>query len=356
MSLYSSSISAWDDDLRVTFFDVGQGDCTLIRLPKGSEGPNSAILIDCPKGRSRQILKALDELNVNRLEMVIITHTDEDHCGGIPDVLLGLSRKVVSDDRAIGQVLYVRDAPVRPGQTAPSRAYVRLADVVLTLEEEGKLYWHEPYLETRDIEEVRLQFLHPDKRDAWRSLASLDRNTPSQVLLLEYKGFRLLFAADLTQKSWDSIIRRTKSSLGADVDIENLLKVAVLKIPHHGGAWQSLERMKSMFGLLQPAYVVISAGSNNKYGHPSPLIFEALKDVSSLKRVLCTQATAHCCELNATSAYSCAGNVDIVINGNELTVYPDFSSHHARMLNGNLAPACARWINLLVENPWDIEI
>src|SRR5689334_17470899 len=79
--------------LHVTFVDVGQGDSTLIHLPGTINSGQSAILIDCPAGRSRTILDMLQKHHINRIELIIVTHSDDDHCGGLIDIIGDFSHK-----------------------------------------------------------------------------------------------------------------------------------------------------------------------------------------------------------------------------------------------------------------------
>ena len=70
-------------ELRVSFLDVGQGDAIFIEAPSGRQ-----VLIDAGKNRSvvRQLSKQMPWYD-RSIDVVIATHPDADHIGGLPDIL-----------------------------------------------------------------------------------------------------------------------------------------------------------------------------------------------------------------------------------------------------------------------------
>lgn len=177
------------------------------------------------------------------------------------------------------------------------------------------------------------------------AFADQDRNTVSQVVAVEYKGIRVLFAADLTMKGWQAIVDRLCRLTGNKDDVAKFLRSKVLKFPHHGGTWEDYNSLVAMFSIVQPEYIIISAGSFNTYGHPSPQVFDALSELSGFKRVLCTQATPHRCGLREDgSIYPCAGSIDIFLTSDGLHVYPGEEDHFVRIRAKLSNPACHRWL------------
>lgn len=74
-------------DMRVHFIDVGQGDSILIESPNGK-----TMLVDGGvKGAGQQIVSYLKELGVSKLDVVVATHPDADHIGGLIPVLNSLT-------------------------------------------------------------------------------------------------------------------------------------------------------------------------------------------------------------------------------------------------------------------------
>jgi len=324
------------EELGITFIDVGQGDSTLIRLPTYSGIEGGAILIDCPSGKSQTILDLLKEHSINHLALVIVTHSDDDHCGGISDILSHFANLGTID-----QVAYIPDSPSNAGQRRVSRAYRRFTRLTLDLEQQGKLRWWKPNLDSKNYGDVVINFLHPDERDSWRGLAEQDRNSVSQVVLLEFFGTKVLFAADITEKGWSWIMNRMNSR-GLDASI--VLKSRVIKVPHHGGAWKNIASLKSLFDLTQPEYVIISTGSENTYNHPSQSLFDIMRSVPSIKRILCTQATPHRCGLKDGESFSCAGSVELILQSTTFTIFPNQDQHLIRIKLKHLHPACSIWL------------
>jgi competence protein ComEC len=89
--------------IEVVFLAVGQGDCTVIRLPDGS-----AVVVDAggdPSGRydpgARDVLPFLRDMGVSRLAAVFVSHPHPDHLQGLPAVVAGLGARRVfaSHDR-----------------------------------------------------------------------------------------------------------------------------------------------------------------------------------------------------------------------------------------------------------------
>jgi glyoxylase-like metal-dependent hydrolase (beta-lactamase superfamily II) len=164
-------------EMHITFINVGQGDSTLIHLPSNSLARESAVLIDCPSSKSQVVLDLLEKQKVEPLALVIVTHSDDDHCGGISDILSNFATM-----GTIGQVAYIPDSPTSGYRKGIGRGYKRFARLTLDLEQKGKLIWWRPNLDTKRFGETIIRFLHPDERDIWLGLVEKDRNSVSQVV------------------------------------------------------------------------------------------------------------------------------------------------------------------------------
>ena len=91
-SVLGSGLS-WADELRVTFFSVGQGDSLLIVSPG-----NKRVLIDGGPPESKQaLLGKLRQHGVESLDLVLLTHPHLDHLGGLPTVIRSLSVRAFMD-------------------------------------------------------------------------------------------------------------------------------------------------------------------------------------------------------------------------------------------------------------------
>ena len=225
-----------DGQLHIYFLDVGQGDATLIRTPTGR-----LILIDGGQFPARLQEEMNDHLPFwqRSLDMIVATHADADHVGGLPAVL----------DRYQIDFLLTNGEP--PGRAGPYAALLSAAvsqGVEPTLAQAGQII--------RLEEELYLMVLHPGPR------RSSNRNDNSIVLRLVYGDFSLLLTGDIEAE--------TEAALLAG----NLLPPTyALKVAHHGSETSTTA---AFLARLDPRVAVISAGEDNQFGHPHMLILGRL--------------------------------------------------------------------------------
>jgi competence protein ComEC len=228
-----------DGVLTVHFLDVGQGDAAALRTPAGHW-----VLIDggprTPAGDAgrRIVLPFLRRLGAGALALVIATHGDADHLGGLPAVIETLAPRIV----------------LEPGEPLGRPLYLRfLADVEL-----AGATWHPARAGDRlELDGVRFDVLSPDS--AWLGTPA-EVNDHGVVLLVSYGATRLLFQGD------------------AGVPVEARLQgrvghVELLKVGHHGSRTATSEQWLDE---LTPAEAVISVGAHNTYGHPAPAVLARL--------------------------------------------------------------------------------
>lgn len=224
-------------ELRVWFFDVGQGDATFIETPDGHQ-----ILIDA--GRDDAVLAKLGSVMPpwdRAIDVVVATHPDADHVGGLASVLerYDVARVVSNGDEKDTDVaaafLEARDA--EPG-------------AVLEIGRKGSALV---------FGDVTLTELWPTEA----SIVDEDANVASIVYLLSYGDTTVLLTGDATESVEFDILR----SVG-DLD--------VLKAGHHGS------RTSSAYEFIRattPVVAIISSGENNTYGHPHPAILKRFADL-----------------------------------------------------------------------------
>ncbi len=221
----------------VTVLDVGQADCILIR--DGS----TAVLVDA--GVDERALAALVRNNVYHLDAVVITHWDEDHWGGLPDILSYLP---------VDTFLIAQGA----SSSVPSEIRAQLV---------GKM------------KEIELnQVLHIGGFDAtcvWpEEEVSGEDNADSLCLKAEYRDDGKELTVLLTGDSESDEQLQYAERVG-DID--------VLKVGHHGS---KVSVDDEVLQAIKPELCVASAGENNRYGHPSQACQEAISAYGS--RFVCT--------------------------------------------------------------------
>ncbi len=219
---------------RVVFLDVGQGDAALV------QGREAAVLIDAGtalEGDSafdageRVVLPALGALGVTRLDLVVASHADLDHRGGLAAVLRALPVARLwlppggrADPAYRELVALARARDVATSERAACEAPLRVGDLVV-------------------------ETLWPP-----RSARPASRNDASLVLRIELAGRRLLFPGDLEAEG--------EAGLGArGID----LGASILKLAHHGSRTSSTP---AFLAAVSPELGIVSAPRHGRFGMP----------------------------------------------------------------------------------------
>ncbi|MGY1914105.1 ComEC/Rec2 family competence protein [Blastococcus sp. SYSU DS0973] len=207
--------------------DVGQGDGLVLPVGKGrgillDAGPDVALIDRC-----------LDRLDIDHLPLVLLSHLDADHVGGLAGALGGRTVGVV----ATGTLSPADDrAPVVD-------ALLRRAGGERTVLVPG---------DRRSVAGVDLEVLAPDPR---RATAAADPNGLSLVVRATVRGLRLLLTGDIGADEEAALLR-------AGVD----LRADVLKVPHHGSG----DADAVFLAATGARTALISVAADNTYGHPAP--------------------------------------------------------------------------------------
>lgn len=223
--------------LKVSFLDVGQGDAIFVEAPNGNQ-----VLID--GGSNKAVLKELGKVMPfydRTIDAVIATHPDKDHIGGLIEVLKN----------------YHSDFVMEPGVSSDTGTYQELKKTITDKKLPRILARRGMSLNLGDG--ARLNILFPDRdTDGWET------NTSSIVAKLAYGDTSFLLTGDspLAIEKYLSMI-----------DGRNL-KSDVLKAGHHGSRTSTSESFAS---LVSPEYAVISAGKDNRYGHPHKEVLDILE-------------------------------------------------------------------------------
>jgi len=224
--------------LTVFFLDVGQGDAALLRTPAGhwieiDGGPRSPV----GDAGQRIVIPFLRRERAS-LAVVVATHGDADHLGGLPAVIGAFPpRLVLEPGEPLGRPLYLEFLAAVEASGARYRA-ARAGDRI-------------------ELDGVTLDVLSPDS--AWLALP-LEVNEHGVVLRVSYGAERLLFQAD--------------AGLPVEAQLAGRVgRVDVLKVGHHGSRSATSD---AWLDELQPHAAVISVGRRNTYGHPAPEVVERL--------------------------------------------------------------------------------
>lgn len=210
------------DRLTVRFIDVGQGDCALLTC-----GGETLLIDGGPSEASSKLYSILKSLGISRLDYIVCSHSDEDHCGGISGALNFAScgtffcSVTEHDTRAFASVLrYLGQVPV----TVPAVG------------------------DGFSLGAAQVTFVGPVQR-------TRDTNEGSLVCRVDLGEVSFLFTGDAGEESEEAML-----AAGAHLDAD------VLKVGHHGSAGSSTSRF---LAAVSPDYAVISVGAGNSYGHPT---------------------------------------------------------------------------------------
>lgn len=242
-----------EGELRLHFIDVGQGDSILLELPDGK-----VALIDggTPTSASEKaILRHLNALKIKTIDYLIVSHSDEDHCGGLKRVL---------ECKTVLNAYLPATKPQNAGETYQA-FYQQL------LEEDCALHYAKRGL-TVGNDDYRLTFLSPYQEQV-DNLGAYEET--SSILWLDYQGLNALFTGDADAADEEILVRDAQLGLFENLDVD-LSSVEVLKVSHHGSAYSS---SLSFLEYLNLDIAVVSCGKNNPYGHPSE---EALKNLATV--------------------------------------------------------------------------
>lgn len=230
----SDSVVANQDNLEVCYIDVGQGDATLI-----SKG-DFHMLIDAGKNEEgATVVECLKTKGINRLDVLVGTHPDSDHIGGMDDVLYAVDVDTVYLPEAKKETKTYRDVEIALERRGKKSQMPLI----------GKNYRYE--------EEIVFRFLSPLREYK-------EANNNSLVIQLAYGKNRFLFMGDAEETAEKDILHRNSD-----------LECDVLKVGHHGSYTATSD---SFLQAANPVYAVISCGEDNAYGHPHTEVLTKLQE------------------------------------------------------------------------------
>lgn len=229
--------------LRVSFFDVGQGDSIFIQTPDKKD-----ILID--GGPDKTIIKKLGKTMPfwdKTIDLIIITHPHSDHISGLIEVIKRYKIK---------KIFYT-------GVSYNSETYEELLSQI----KQNKIKLIK-ITKKQDItlnSNLKLKILFPNENLCEKNIENL--NNTSIITKLIYNQNSFLFAADAEHEIEQTLLN-SKTDIKADI----------LKVGHQGASDSSSLKFLQK---VNPQIAIISVGENNKFGHPSLRVIKRLEKLNA---------------------------------------------------------------------------
>lgn len=223
--------------------DVGQGDALVIR------SAGKVAVIDVGRD-SRPIDTCLDRLHIRKIDLLVLTHFDMDHIGGLRGAI---SQREVS----VAMVSPFKDE--RWGATGTN--LLLLKSGIKTIAAEKGM--------TGNLGAIQWQVISPNRYAA----GAEDSNDASIVILWSAREFNILTMADIGEKGQMRITQQESWCKEPSLHESPL----ILKVSHHGSADQYGELLEE----LKPDVSLISVGKANSYGHPTARTLGLLKAMGS---------------------------------------------------------------------------
>lgn len=269
---------------RVTFLDVGQGDCVCVRLSSGE-----TYLFDCgSSSRShvgeRVLIPFLKYYGIGRIDAVFLSHADLDHVNGILEILSTAGEKSIEVGQIVlpgiertlwqeefGEIL----AAVEEANSGYADSGRAIPVTVIRAGESwtagggavggGAAGGGAGDAQGREAAEDFFLCLHPTADGSGGG-----GNEGSECFYIELRegenALSLLLTGDVEKNG--------ESALLAELRKRRIRDVTVFKVPHHGSKNSALEELLEQ---IRPTLSVISCGRNNRYGHPHEELLERLE-------------------------------------------------------------------------------
>lgn len=272
---YGYNPQLFDRSGNIHFIDVGQGDAILVRTPQGKHmlvDGGGTISFRKPgeewKERSdpyevgkKLLVPLLKQRGVQRIDVLVVSHQDADHIGGLQAVVEQIPvRTVLMNGTWKGN-----ETSRKLFETAIGKG----AKIVTAAD--GRHFPLDRY--------TQISILTAQQGKAPMRLAE-EQNGESVVLLMQMRDVRFLFTGDMRSADEASLIasRSTDHSMASDGAAGGsggrIVPLDVLKIAHHGSKTSTSEEWLAYW---QPKMSVISVGLKNSYGHPNPGVMERLE-------------------------------------------------------------------------------
>ena len=239
-------ITSKRNDLEVNFIDVGQGDSTLIRVNNKNiliDGGGSLYADTFDVGEMTLFPYLLDR-GINKLDYVLVSHFDSDHCQGLNFVMENMKVKNAIISK-VGQESNEFDTFINLAKKQGTNLiFVKQGDLI-------------------KIGDATINVLFPENT----LITDNEKNNNAIVFKFIWKDFSILFTGDIEEKAESRILNIYSNNL-------TTLQATILKVAHHGSKTSS---SKNFLEAVKPKIALIGVGEDNNFGHPNIGVIERLK-------------------------------------------------------------------------------
>jgi competence protein ComEC len=235
--------------MRVNMFAVGDGSCFMVRLHDRDQDEDYTILFDCGSQQYwdvgiKSIAPALERLGVDRIDLLIVSHADIDHYGGVLDVI----------DRV--KVIRAIISPQLAGE-AQARPHAAVAYLISGMRDRGVMVQVASRGWSHTVAGAALDMLWPP-----HDFHPRRANDTSLVLSIRQGGIRVLLNGDI---QFGAIARLLESNIDLRADIADL--------PHHGSF---VDNAPSWLERVRPRIAMQSSGAARLRDDPWPVHLQAI--------------------------------------------------------------------------------
>lgn len=302
--------------------DVGHGNCAIV------QDDDIVTIIDCPPNTI--LIETLEQLGIDVVNQVLISHADDDHVGGLPNLL----------GKVVVKSVYVNPDPSK------GRNWISVREALELAKSRGtkiNTSLNSGTSENISCKEVMIEILAPSEFVALGGVQgkdlegrSLSSNSMSAVIGLVHNDYRFaLLAGDIGEIGLDNLLRTQKN-----------IEAQILVFPHHGGNadTQSNEVFaQKLCQLVNPSLTIFSY-DRDRHDNPRQEIIQGVLSATPNTHVLCTQLSRKCASSLSDSNFThvttlpslgvkegkcCGGSIRVRIDGKQTTYSPTFAQHRA---------------------------
>lgn len=243
--------------LTISMIDVGQGDSMLIQTPMGKN-----ILIDGGGSElgtfdvgEKTLLPYLLDKNITKIDYMLFSHFDSDHCDGLFTILEKLPVKNV--------IISKQGKSSENFKQFLSIIQEKKVNILLVQEGDNIVIDNE----------ISISILFPEADFISENIL----NNNSIVARLEWKNSSgeaissILLTGDIEQIAEEKLVEKYQNT--------NILNATILKVAHHGSKSSSIQ---PFLELVKPKVALIGVGENNHFGHPNKGVLQRLENLNTI--------------------------------------------------------------------------